>query len=123
MSSNNQEGDRLSRIRDAQIQGRERAQIKGKNIESSSKKPQPKLPPLMWELFRVFPTHYQGAFFGILLGLGVTLFLAIQNPSLAGLGVGAMAVLAVIGWIIGKLLFDRAQKAKSRYTPRRSSRR
>ena len=101
------ERDRLSRLREAQLNARDpgESKIKGYDWKKHYAKPKPKPKPLVVELFDILPTRWKGAFFGVLFGAVLGAFLLFLLPTEWDL----MAVVPVLicgigGMVVGKVL-------------------
>ncbi len=104
MNAEERERQRVAWLRETQIRTRDPGPSKIRNYDWSRQKAAPKRPPLLVELFGVFPTRIRSLALGIVFGTVIALLISLLAPALAVIGVLFIPVAAVAGWILGKVL-------------------
>ncbi len=104
MNQEERERRRAQQIRESQIRSRDPGPSKIPHYDwSKHKKPPRKQEPLLTELFNLLPSRGRGAVFGGLIGVLVAILIRLLLPvELSVLGLLAIIMCGVVGWVLGK---------------------
>lgn len=107
MSGDQQERERLKRLREQQIASRDPGASKIRNFDWSTtgKKPITRAPkPFLVEFWELLPKRWKGALYGFLFGVALALILVfLLPPDFDILAVAPVLIGSIVGLVIGKL--------------------
>lgn len=103
MNAEERERQRLQRLRESQIRSRDPGPSKIRHYDWSHQRQRPRR-SLRRELVDAVPTRMRGLAFGLLFGIVVALLVGVAAPGLHVLGVAAIPVSMVVGWILGMVV-------------------
>ena len=103
MNDEERERQRLQRLRDQQIRTRDPGPSKIRHYDWSNQRPRPRR-SLRRELLDAVPTRFRGLVFGLLFGIGVAILIAVVAPNQDVLGVLAIPISMVVGWLLGAVI-------------------
>ena len=103
MNAEERERQRLQRLHDQQIRTRDPGPSKIRHYDWSHQRPRPRR-SLRKELVDAVPTRFRGLVFGLLFGIGIAIVVGVAAPSLDVLGVLAIPISMIVGWLLGAVI-------------------
>ena len=103
MNAEERERQRLQRLRDQQIRARDPGPSKIPHYDWVHQRARPRR-SLRREILDAVPTRFRGLVFGLLFGIGIAILIGLFAPALDVLGVLAIPISMIVGWVLGAVI-------------------